>query len=100
MLRSLFFSDAEIKERIAFLPEWQYQEGKLYRKMVFADFIRAMSFCTAVALEAERLGHHPVWKNSYNIVEIWLSTHEPEAGISEHDFKLANAIEGYSRFSR
>ena len=96
MLRSLFFNDSEIKERLAFLPEWQYLEKELYRKFSFPNFIRAMSFCMAVALEAERQGHHPVWKNDHNIVEIWVSTNDPDKGITESDFKLANAIEGYS----
>ncbi|MCZ2355320.1 MAG: 4a-hydroxytetrahydrobiopterin dehydratase [Bacteroidia bacterium] len=95
MLKSLFFNEVEIRERLTFLPDWQYLDGKLYRKLVFSDFIRAMSFCMAVALEAERQNHHPTWRNSYDIVEIWLCTHEPASGITESDFKLANAIESY-----
>ncbi len=47
---------------------------------------------TSVALEAEKLNHHPDWSNSYNRVSIVLMTHSA-GGITENDLNLANAIE-------
>ena len=47
---------------------------------------------TQVALEAEKLDHHPDWTNSYNKVLINLSTHDA-GGLTELDFKLAKKID-------
>jgi len=58
----------------------------------FADFNRAFSFMTQVALWAEKLNHHPQWSNRYNRVYIQLSTHEC-GGISERDISLASHID-------
>jgi 4a-hydroxytetrahydrobiopterin dehydratase len=46
---------------------------------------------TQVAFEAEKLNHHPEWKNVYNSVSITLNTHDA-GGITELDFKLADKI--------
>jgi len=54
---------------------WQEKNNKLYRKFQFKDFSEAFAFMTRVALEAEKMDHHPLWTNVYNTVEIWLSTH-------------------------
>ena len=47
---------------------------------------------TKIALEAEKMNHHPEWCNVYNHVEINLATHDAK-GITEYDFKLARTIE-------
>ena len=46
---------------------------------------------TKVAIEAEKMNHHPEWFNVYNQVKIDLVTHDVN-GISNYDIKLANAI--------
>ena len=45
-----------------------------------------------VALQAEKMDHHPEWFNVYNKVQITLSTHNVN-GLSQRDVKLANFIE-------
>ncbi len=45
-----------------------------------------------IALEAERMGHHPDWCNSYNRVVVELSTHDV-GGITELDFALAERVQ-------
>lgn len=47
---------------------------------------------TAIALEAEKLDHHPDWSNVYNNVRISLNTHDAK-GITTLDFDLANKID-------
>ncbi|NEW84692.1 MAG: hypothetical protein GZ094_20315 [Mariniphaga sp.] len=47
---------------------------------------------TTVALEAEKLNHHPDWSNSYNKVSISLTNHEAK-GITQLDFDLASTID-------
>ena len=48
----------------------------------FADFSEAFAFMTRVALLAESKGHHPDWSNSWNTVDIALSTHSTPAARS------------------
>jgi 4a-hydroxytetrahydrobiopterin dehydratase len=72
---------------------WQEINDKLYRKFVFADFSEAFSFMTRVALLAEKANHHPTWTNTWNTVEVWLSTHDAGNKITTKDHDLAAAID-------
>ena len=72
---------------------WQESDNKLYRKFQFKDFSTAFAFMTRVALEAEKMDHHPLWTNVYNTVEIWLSTHDAGDIVTEKDRKLAKKID-------
>src|SRR5947207_13532 len=80
--------DAEVARRSAALPGWQFRDGALHRELVFRDFVDAFSFMTSVALTAERLSHHPEWRNVYNVVTIRLTTHDA-GGVSENDLVMA-----------
>jgi 4a-hydroxytetrahydrobiopterin dehydratase len=44
-----------------------------------------------VALLAEKMDHHPDWSNSYDKVEISLSSHDA-GGVTKRDVALAQAI--------
>lgn len=72
---------------------WKEEDNKLYRKFEFANFSEAFAFMTRVALEAEKMDHHPLWTNVYNTVEIWLSTHDADNTVTEKDKKLSKAID-------
>lgn len=72
---------------------WKEENNTLYRKFTFKNFSEAFSFMTRVALEAEKADHHPLWTNVYNIVEIWLSTHDAGDVVTEKDKKLSLAID-------
>ncbi|MBL4607278.1 MAG: 4a-hydroxytetrahydrobiopterin dehydratase [Pseudomonadales bacterium] len=71
---------------------WNIKNNKLHKTFIFEDFPAAFSFMTSVALYAEKVNHHPEWFNSFNKVEINLSTHETNC-ITERDFDLATEIE-------
>lgn len=45
-----------------------------------------------VAILAESQNHHPIWKNEYNKVEIWLTTHDAGNRVTNKDQKLAESI--------
>ncbi len=60
---------------------------------VFCDFQTAFVFITEVAFLAEKLNHHPDWSNSYNKVNISITTHDAENNLTEKDFALAEQIE-------
>ena len=56
------------------------------------DFSEAFGFMARVSLAAERLDHHPEWRNVWNRVEIELTTHA-SAGLTSLDIALAQAID-------
>lgn len=72
---------------------WQEINNALYKKFVFKNFMEAFAFISKVALVAEKMDHHPTWKNTWNTVEVWLSTHDAGNTITEKDRKLAEAID-------
>lgn len=72
---------------------WEEKDNSLCRKFTFKDFSEAFAFMTRVALAAEKMDHHPNWKNTYNTVEIWLNTHDAGGVVTEKDRQLAAAID-------
>lgn len=72
---------------------WTETDNKLYRKFEFNNFSEAFAFMTRVAIEAEKMNHHPLWSNVWNKVEIWLSTHDAGDVVTEKDKKLAERID-------
>ncbi|MBS1565715.1 MAG: 4a-hydroxytetrahydrobiopterin dehydratase [Bacteroidetes bacterium] len=72
---------------------WKEADNKLYRSFQFKDFSQAFAFMTRVALEAEKMNHHPLWTNVYNKVEIWLNTHDEGDIVTDKDRKLASKID-------
>jgi len=72
---------------------WQETENKLYKKFQFKNFSEAFAFMTRVAIEAEKMDHHPLWTNVYNSVEIWLSTHDAGDVVTEKDKTLSKKID-------
>lgn len=72
---------------------WEERDGALHRRFLFADFSAAFAFMTRVALLAESKGHHPDWSNSWNKVDIALSTHSAGGVVTDADRLLAAAID-------
>lgn len=75
------------------MSNWNEQNNTLYREFKFSNFIEAWGFMSKVALLAEKANHHPEWKNVYNTVEIWLTTHDEGNTVTEKDRKLADSID-------
>ena len=72
---------------------WQHSDNKLHRQFRFKDFSEAFAFMTRVAIEAEKMNHHPNWSNVYNKVEIFLSTHDAGDIVTAKDEAMAKAID-------
>jgi 4a-hydroxytetrahydrobiopterin dehydratase len=73
------------------------KDGKsIHQSFKFKTFVEAWSFMTHVALLAEKADHHPDWSNSYNKVEISLSTHDA-GGVTKRDIALAQAITDFTQ---
>ena len=82
----------ELHEAVEILPGWELAEGRLVANFQFKNFVQAFSFMTAIALEAEKMNHHPDWSNSYNKVSISLFTHDSKS-ITDKDILLARKIQ-------
>ena len=86
-------SEQEVKNYLKLnLKKWDFYNNTIKRDFKFKTFVDAFSFMTAVALEAEKLEHHPDWSNIYNNVSINLNTHDAN-GVTKLDFDLANKID-------
>jgi len=86
-------TDDGVRSFLSEHPTWRVgADGLLRRDLVFADFSQAFGFMARVALEAERIGHHPDWSNVYDRVSIGLTTHDA-GGLTELDLALAARID-------
>lgn len=72
---------------------WQIQNNALYRKYEFRNFSEALGFIVRVGLLSEAAGHHPTIKNTWNEVELWLTTHDAGDVVTEKDRDLAAEID-------
>lgn len=73
---------------------WRTVPGRdaIQRSYEFRDFVEAFGFMTRVALVAERMDHHPEWRNVYRTVEVVLTTHDA-GGLTALDVTLAERMD-------
>ncbi|XP_046617253.1 pterin-4-alpha-carbinolamine dehydratase [Neodiprion virginianus] len=79
---------------------WTVQDSRdaIYKEFLFKNFNQAFGFMSRVALQAEKMDHHPEWFNVYNKVQITLSSHDVN-GLSQRDVKLATFIDTVAKTS-
>lgn len=79
---------------LAQLPGWSAVEGRdaIKRRFTFKDFNAAFGFMTRVALQADKMDHHPEWSNVYNKVDVVLTTHDAN-GVTAKDVDLAKFMD-------
>lgn len=83
---------ATIEKKLLRFPDWEYHEDAIHAEFEFENFKDCFSAMSRIAFECEAQNHHPNWSNVYNVLKISLSTHDAD-GVTEKDFKLAEAIE-------
>lgn len=88
-------TDTEIAEHMKALPSWELGADRIRRSFRFPDFVQAFGWMTQVALLAEKMNHHPEWRNVWATVEVELSTHDA-GGLTELDMKLAAKMDELS----
>jgi 4a-hydroxytetrahydrobiopterin dehydratase len=91
-MKNTRMSEAEVAGLAGELPGWTVETSAIRRQFKFADFSAAWAFMSRVALLAEKHDHHPDWSNSYNTVDIALSSHDA-GGITARDAAMARAID-------
>jgi 4a-hydroxytetrahydrobiopterin dehydratase len=72
---------------------WKEENNKLVKTFTFKNFTEAFGFMTKVAIEAEKMNHHPNWSNVYNKVSFELTTHDAGNVVTDKDKKLAAIID-------
>jgi 4a-hydroxytetrahydrobiopterin dehydratase len=84
----------ELDDALAGLEGWTHdpEARAIRRRFLFPDFARAFAFMSGVALEAEKADHHPDWSNSWNKVDVALSTHDA-GGVTQKDLDLARRMD-------
>jgi 4a-hydroxytetrahydrobiopterin dehydratase len=74
------------------MTHWKEESNTLIGHFQFDNFSMAFSFMTQIALLSEKMNHHPDWSNSWNKVDIRLSTHDAGNVITQKDLDLAEGI--------
>lgn len=92
-------AEEEIRRRLRRLRGWRYVRGELRRALRFEDYLSEVAFFNLLALQAERMDHHPDVRLSWGRMELSLTTHT-EGGVTEKDFLLAEGIEKAYRLLR
>jgi len=106
--KTVLLTTTERSEALKSLQKWKpnAEETNISRRLKFQSFSEAWGFMSRVALRAERLNHHPEWKNVrpngwklltqvYNRVDITLTTHSIR-GLSRKDVTMAEFIDSIS----
>jgi len=73
---------------------WTLVEGRdaIEKTFTFGDFAEAFGWMTRAAIWAEKMDHHPEWKNVYNRVRVLLTSHDI-GGLSARDIRLARRMD-------
>lgn len=74
---------------------WSPVDGReaIQKTFKFRNFVDAWGWMSRMAMEAEKLDHHPEWFNVYNRVDVVLTTHDVD-GLSDFDVILAGKMDG------
>ena len=88
------------RQALGGLPGWTEVQGRdaIGKTFIFKDFNEAFGFMTRAALAAEKMDHHPEWRNVYKTVEVVLSTHDA-GGVTALDVELANTMNAIAKLT-
>jgi 4a-hydroxytetrahydrobiopterin dehydratase len=80
------------------MTTWKEENQVLIKTFTFASFEAAMQFMQKAAPLISETDHHPTWSNTYNRVEVRLTTHDAGNCITQKDRELAKVLdEVYSK---
>jgi 4a-hydroxytetrahydrobiopterin dehydratase len=86
------YNESTLSPELEKLNGWKYSDGAIEKIFVFKNFRDAFTVMNRIAFEIEEMNHHPDWFNSYNKLNIRLSTHS-SGGVTEKDITLAKKID-------
>lgn len=76
------------------LTEWTYDRKRrsLHRRIKFQAFEDVIVAVVRIGVAAERIDHHPEWSNVYDVLDIYLTTHDA-GDVTLRDFDFARLID-------
>ncbi|MEJ1199129.1 MULTISPECIES: 4a-hydroxytetrahydrobiopterin dehydratase [unclassified Streptomyces] len=86
-------SQKEIEERLAELPGWSLDDGRLTRSYRLASHFAATAMVVHIAQVQEELDHHSDLALGYNTVSLAVHTHSAGGAVTEKDVELARRVE-------
>ncbi|EHN78701.1 4a-hydroxytetrahydrobiopterin dehydratase [Streptomyces coelicoflavus] len=86
-------SPQEIEERLAELPGWSLEDGRLTRSYRLASHFAAAAMVVHIAQTQEELDHHSDLTLGYNTVALAVHTHSAGGAVTEKDVELARKVE-------
>ena len=94
-MRSDVLTEDDRAERLQPLLDngWAMVEGKdqIHKKFTFSNFRIAFGWMTVAGMEAEKMNHHPEWTNTWNRVEVMLTTFN-KGRLTHLDVRLAKRM--------
>jgi 4a-hydroxytetrahydrobiopterin dehydratase len=81
-------------QQLSELDGWKDVEGRdaICKTFTFRNFNQAFGWMSRVAMQAEKLDHHPEWFNVYKTVNVTLATHDA-GGVTDLDIRLARFMD-------
>jgi 4a-hydroxytetrahydrobiopterin dehydratase len=84
--------DSAVEQRLTGVPEWRREGDEIRRKITARDFPAAIRIVDEIAVEAEKLNHHPDIDIRWRTLHLVLTTHDA-GGLTDKDFTLAARID-------
>ncbi|UFQ19213.1 MULTISPECIES: 4a-hydroxytetrahydrobiopterin dehydratase [Streptomyces] len=86
-------SQKEIEDRLAELPGWSLDGGKLTRSYRLGSHFAAAGLVVHIARTQDELDHHSDLTLGYHTVTLAVHTHSAGGALTELDFELARRVE-------
>ena len=84
--------DSAVNQRLTGVPEWRREGDEIRRTITARDFPAAIRIVDEIAVEAEKLNHHPDIDIRWRTLHLVLTTHDA-GGLTDADFTLAARID-------
>ena len=83
-------SAADRQAALEALDGWRTVDGRdaITQRFKFKNFNQAFGFMSRVAMQAEKMDHHPEWFNVYGTLDVTLATHDA-GGVTALDVEMA-----------
>ncbi len=72
---------------------WVEENNQLQKTYIFKNFSEAMAWMVKASYIIDKMDHHPQWTNTYNKVEVKLSTHSAGNMVTDKDKQLAQMLD-------
>ena len=72
--------DDAIERHLSGVAGWERRGDRIAKRFRFDDFVAAFGWMASAAIVADKMDHHPEWRNVYATVEVELTTHDAGGG--------------------